>query len=536
MARLRLESVFSLRMVAGSLSAMLHAGVFLLVAFSGGRQDGLEDDDTPVARLVMLQSPRSDHRTGIQSALLERPPVPVTVRRQLTVQDVQSPSLPLPDLELDADPAIGQDDGVDEAEVSDADEAVDADASNEADEAAVSPLVEIVAPDDIVVGAVDPLSMLVMPQRKASSLMQRIEHLARKKLKDKQRATVTWKQHGRQYHAQFVVERDPSGVELDRVVAEVSAEDRGRQLQTRIKLKRASFSQFTQIIDAWDPMVQLHDDEVVGRMHINSRFNVLSDSQARPALLGKVSTAAGSVNMESVGQRKDSDVFLEGIQTGAERISLDQVDPLEYALRDANARRHEFATDARIRFLADGSYWWGGIRSDSLQYRSEPSDQPIYFIAGRGATLYVHGVVAGKVLVYSPHKVVIEGSLTYARDPRKDPHSGDYLGLVCNRDIEVASPRVTGPGDVDIHAALFAKRRFVVMEFEHTSPATLRIYGSLAAGTVTASEPRYAMRIEHDRRFEQLRPPGFPAMNRFAVEDWDRQWTEVPVRVSSDGF
>ena len=31
---------------------------------------------------------------------------------------------------------------------------------------------------------------------------------------------------------------------------------------------------------------------------------------------------------------------------------------------------------------------------------------------------------------------------------------------------------VTGPGDIDIQAALFAKRRFVVTDFEHPRPAT----------------------------------------------------------------
>jgi len=145
----------------------------------------------------------------------------------------------------------------------------------------------------------------------------------------------------------------------------------------------------------------------------------------------------------------------------------------------------------------------------------------------------VQGVVAGRVLVFSPERIVVEGNLTYANDPRDVPDSGDYLGLVCDRDIEVAPPRVTGPGDVHIQAALFARRRFVVADFEHPRSGTLRIYGSLAAGSVTATEPRYAMKVEYDRRFEQVRPPGFPSTNRFAVEDWDGRWTEVPERSAS---
>jgi hypothetical protein len=157
----------------------------------------------------------------------------------------------------------------------------------------------------------------------------------------------------------------------------------------------------------------------------------------------------------------------------------------------------------------------------------------VYFLGAPGATVFVQGVVAGMFLVYSPHKIVIEGNLAYARDPRTVADSGDYLGLVSDRDIEVASPRVTGPGDLQVDAALYAKRRFVVTDIDHSRTATLRIYGSLAAGSLTASEPRYATRIAYDPRFERSRPPGFPATNRFAADDWDGVWTEAPIPLES---
>jgi hypothetical protein len=400
------------------------------------------------------------------------------------------------------------------------------------------PQVEIPAPSDLALtSAIDPLPTFVMPQAEASALLRRIERLARKNLATKPSAQVTWKQDGKQYNAELVLERATNGIELDHVIADVSAEDRGRRLKTRIMLRQLSYSQFTQIIDYWDPLVQLHDDEVIGRMHINSRFNVLDDSKARPTLLGKVSTAAGSFDMQSDGRRRESDVFREGIETGVKRITLsEQVDRLEWTPHTTNARVHELANDTRIRFHADGSYWWRDSKSDALQYRNEPAGQPVYFIAARGVTLYVQGVVAGKVLVYSPQRIVVEGSLTYAHDPRVVPDSGDYLGLVCDGDVELAAPQMTGPGDVDIQAALFAKRRFVVKDYDSPSSGTLRIYGSLTAGSITATEPRYATRIEFDERFEQLRPPGFPSMNRFALEDWDRRWTEVPEQSTADAF
>lgn len=496
-----------MRVVAGLLSATLHVVVFFVIASSAGRQDGAGEGDTPVTQVVLLESRSADRADGIKLAALDTAAAPPNVPGRLDPDSIQPPALLLPDDDTHSDDFDGM------------------------------PPVEVIAlGKTVLTSTVDPLSTFVMPQAQTSGLLERIERLAEELARDP-RAQVTWNEDGRQFSAEFVLERARNGVELDRVIAEVSAEDEGRLLRTRVMLKRLPFSHFTQIVDRWDPMMQLHDDEIVGRMHINSRFNVLYDSQARPKLLGKVSTAAGSFDMESTGRRRKADVFLEGIETRAGRIALpERVHPFAWAPRDANARVHKLGNDTGIRFLADGSYVLRNRDSDTTQYHDGAAGHPVYFIAARGVTLYVHGVVAGKVLVYSPQRIVVEGSLTYAHDPREDPDSGDYLGLVCDRDIEVAPPRVTGPGDLHIQGALFAKRRFVVTDIDHARTATLRIYGSVAAGSLTASEPRYATKVEYDGRFDQLRPPGFPSTNRFAAEDWDGRWTEMPEQSASDSF
>jgi hypothetical protein len=138
-------------------------------------------------------------------------------------------------------------------------------------------------------------------------------------------------------------------------------------------------------------------------------------------------------------------------------------------------------------------------------------------------------VLAGNVLVYSPRKIVIEGSIVYAHDPRKDADSPDYLGLVSDRTVEVARSSVIGSGDIEIDAAIYAGRRFLVTDlYASKRSATLKVYGSLAAGSMSATEPRYSTKIDYDSRFEEVRPPGFPATNRFVVDSWDEQWTQAP--------
>ena len=77
-----------------------------------------------------------------------------------------------------------------------------------------------------------------------------------------------------------------------------------------------------------------------------------------------------------------------------------------------------------------------------------------------------------------------------------------------------------------IDAAIYAGRRFVVTGIDHVRTATLRIYGSLACGTISATEPRYATKIDYDTRFERQRPPGFPSTNRYEVANWNGQWTQ----------
>ena len=205
--------------------------------------------------------------------------------------------------------------------------------------------------------------------------------------------------------------------------AQVSASDHGRQLTTLINLNRLAFSQFTQMVDRWDPMVQLHDDEIVGRFHTNSRFNLMYDSRTAPKFLGKVTTAARSFNTESVGRRRESDIFRGGIETGTSNIEL----PETLAAVRVGAARRERArarnpNDTRIRFFADGSY--AGAICNTLASRSicnEPAEHADVFPGDAAGDAARARRGRGKVLVYSPQQIVIEGSLTYAHDPRDRP-------------------------------------------------------------------------------------------------------------------
>ena len=98
--------------------------------------------------------------------------------------------------------------------------------------------------------------------------------------------------------------------------------------------------------------------------------------------------------------------------------------PPRFALLDeessdgSGTRVQRFTQDTRITFHADGTY---SARDVDL-VEGEPRlvtipAEPHYLIAAEESKLHLQGVVKGKVLIYSPEGIVIEGDLVYAHDP-----------------------------------------------------------------------------------------------------------------------
>ncbi len=491
----RLEERLNHRWVAAFISAALHVGIALIVLFSGDRHDGIHSGDTPLTKLVLIEARSADTSEGVDLPPLE----PSLVLPRVEQPALASIELPAGSPDLPSEPLRP-------AEVVDSSEQSEFEPTS--------------AP------AKQPSSTIRLSETERAAISQRLVKLA-EELATPTPTQIAWEQNGTQYSAVLVLQRANDGMELDRVNAEISASRHGKQMQTLVSLKRLPFSSFSHVVDRWDPMVQFHDDEIVGRVHTNTSFNLQYDGRTAPEFLGKVTTAAGTFHTESKGRRRQAEIFKGGIQTRVKRIRLPAaLQPFEWAPRDERAQVFEYASDTSITFRPEGGFTWHTPGAAAGQVDASAGEL-MYLIAGTGVTLRVQGVLAGQVLIYSPHKIVVEGSLTYARDPREVPHSPDYLGIVCDRYVEIAPPSVTGPGDLEIDAAIFAGRRFVVTNVNHRRSGTLRVLGSLSAGSISASEPRYATKIEYDTRFEERRPPGFPSTDRFEIAQWNGDWTEV---------
>lgn len=359
-------------------------------------------------------------------------------------------------------------------------------------------------------------------------LKKNVQQLAQKLLDTNMVDTeLTWQQDGQQYSARVMRQPAVDSTGLEQVVAEIMTNKDGKRLKTRLSLKRLAFSHFTQLVNHWDPNIRLHDDVIDGRFHSNTEIGLAFSKGIEPRFFGKVTTSASSMTDDSFSVRKRSkDVFQGGFETRTERVNLPRDMPDVVNGGELEDRRL-FTADTRIIFNEDGSYVWRLANGAGPLERGEPSDRPHYLIGEKGARLFVRGTVSGIFTVYSPTDIEIEGDLTYRKDPRDTLISNDFLALISGRDIRIAGPEITGGGDLHIHAALFARRKFSIESVDRAKAGRLMILGSLTAGTILETEPRYATNLDYDKRFEYLRPANFPMTRRYEVDSWDEGWEEV---------
>jgi hypothetical protein len=404
-----------------------------------------------------------------------------------------------------------------------------------------------VAPSDVVttIAAAEPAvtertSKTLRPKSVQAPLSRKQEQMLQRKITawtenlDKvpdAAAGLTWRHKGQEYLAQFTQLPAEDEMGMQRVIVEVSTEEEGKRLSTQLRMKRLAFSNYAQFVNRWDPYVQVHNDELDGRFHSNSEINLTYDREVKPLFHGKVTTTARRINVtDSRGHIGREQIFSGGLQTGVRVIRLPKhFLPFPRDAEVADDQVHHFDQDAHITFYSDGSYSWQAMGTESQERRAAISTKSSYLIAARKVKLHVKGTVNGKVLVYSPERIVIDGDLVYEQNPQLDPGADDYLGLVSDKYVDIAPQDITGPGALSINAAIYAKRRFAVKGYHVRNNALLYIYGSLSVGSLSATEPRYYTRIQFDQRLEELRPPGFPMTDRFEVESWDTNWKVEPI-------
>ena len=500
------------------ISLVLHLAVFVIVGstlFDAGEDD--EDVPEVSVQLVTREGPSSEEYTEAAAPMPLPAPVedviddPGTAEETLVAENVAG-DVPLQDVSPDALLAEHRE----PMEVAPVEAGSVITTTGESEYSA--PVVE--EPTPVAVAA-------EIPKPEQEMLSRNVQQMAQQLLdSDLTKSEVSWQQDGQQYSARILRQPAADSTGIEQVIAEVMTHKNGKRMKTRLSLKRLAFSHFTQLVNHWDRNIMLHDDVIDGRFHSNTEFAFSKSRDAQPRFFGKVTTAAATLTFNGFNRRRDKDVFQGGYETKTDRVTLPKDLP-EVINGGEEADRRVFTKDTRVIFNADGSYVWRLANGDGPLHREEPSPRPRYLVGEKGAKIYVRGTVAGIFTVYTPDDIEIEDDLVYQKDPRQAVLSRDFLALIAGSDVAIASPEVTGPGDLTVHAAIFARRRFYIEFTDRGADNTLFIYGSLTAGTLSETEPRYATKIDFDKRFEYLRPASFPMTRRYEVDSWDHDWQEV---------
>ncbi|MCW8196567.1 hypothetical protein F6455_17370 [Proteobacteria bacterium 005FR1] len=367
-----------------------------------------------------------------------------------------------------------------------------------------------------------------LQEHEAQEIDRRMQEVAQK-LPELLKSGEQFEWHKGQTHYRIAAElRAGESTELDKALVTVSAATDGERRETQLEFKRLAFSHFAQLINRWDPDVAISRDRVDGRFHSNSAVNMDAARDATPVFTGKV-TVAGRVDLGR-GLRKN-DVFPGGLEIRAAPIHMPRdVSPIHSDMQLTPEQLRYFDADVRLTFFENGDYSWrhiDGAHEERGERRGRVPEEGLFLLGRDRARLEVEGTVRGKVVIYSEGRITIAGDLRYARNPIDVPHSPDFLGLISEGYVEVGPPDLVGPGDLVVQAAIYAGRRFSVRSFRNRNRGTLHVYGSITAGSVSATEPRYATRLVFDKRFENQRPPNFPLTDHYELARWDRQWRVV---------
>ncbi len=332
-----------------------------------------------------------------------------------------------------------------------------------------------------------------------------------------------WRHKGQYYEASFTQLPPTDNMGLHRVVVDISTDNNGERRSTQMSLKKLAFSNYAQLVDRWDPDVEIYNDEMEGRFHSNSEISLSYSRRVKPVFHGAVTTAAPRVKVKNtVGFMRRDEIFKGGLHTGVRSIRLpDSFQSQLNRLDLAADQLIRIERNSHLRFLDDGRVELREEHDDSDVVHMQLPDKVAYLIANDKVRLCVQGKVRGKVLVYSPERIIISGNLVYAN---QSAGARDFLGLVSDKVIEIAGIEKTGRGDLHIHGALYAKRRFAVRNHSVRNHGVLNVFGSLSAGSLTATEPRYRTRVRFDQRLHEQRPPGFPVTNHYEIEQWDKTW------------
>lgn len=282
-------------------------------------------------------------------------------------------------------------------------------------------------------------------------------------------------------------------------------------------LERRAFSHYAYFTDFEPQIWFITGDSIQGPVHTNGRFHIWGG----PVFQGHVSTVASDY---ATWRDYHFPEFQEGIEYDVPPIEL----PVDLAVPEAAAQQggHTFYEDVTLVFTEDGMVeWTTGEGSGSWPISSFNG---VIYVDG-GYDVRVEGVVDGQVTVATEGSIWIDGDFVYKSDPRQEPSSDDYAGLVAWQDVWVTD-NAPNRNNCEIDASVMAVQgSFGAENYDSGSPrGTLNILGGViqnsrgAVGTFNRGgiQTGYQKKYVYDERLLTEAPPAFPVIDRPVLVAW----------------
>ncbi|MDP4115139.1 MAG: hypothetical protein Q8903_03345 [Bacteroidota bacterium] len=294
---------------------------------------------------------------------------------------------------------------------------------------------------------------------------------------------------------------------------------------TVVELNVAFFSKYLMYMNTDPGVYFITGDTINGAMHTNDYLYV----SGRPVFKGKVTMAKGPYRTSG----STNPQFWGGYEYGVNIPMLSSnIDVIKAA-----AIAHGFYHDGETWITMDGS------SNVKIRYTSGGADStvPLSSLTSNGTIcingdVHLKGKIDGSVTIASlipsgsstKGNVYIDDDIGVHDDPRTNPASSQYLGIVSQKNI-VVTDNTANDHDCNITASLYATGEFNAQNYGSRGYCGyLNLYGSLAqynrgaVGTFSGGSisSGFNKNYKYDDRLFKNAPPNFPVTDRFQILRW----------------
>ncbi len=292
-------------------------------------------------------------------------------------------------------------------------------------------------------------------------------------------------------------------------------------------MQPSSFSKYAYYTVNEGAVYWITGDTVWGPMHTESKLNI----SGSPVFYGKVTAKNGT------NPKKSAAKFYGGYQSGVSvPIPPASLTPLTNAANDSGIVFNN--TDLWLTFNADGTVSFRTTAGGTDSTVALSTFSPGGVILVNKGDIHVKGTLNGKVTIAALSNgsgstngnVWIDDDIVYNKDPRIDPSSNDYLGIVSENNVEITD-NTPNRSDVNIMASVFAEKGSFTAENYNTRPPSGTIYllggvtqntrgpvGQFSGSTVVNG---FRKNYKYDNRFlGGGTAPAFPLTGQYEVLSW----------------